>query len=226
MGRKNANGPVSSISDLESLDSDIPFTLGSSAQGPGGSVFMIRGSSARRRESDYTSEEKYLSLGIEEINDDNKQTDAGKADYWVPEKEDGKQSKRPYKREALDKSMASALKKGFERRDVLLSSLKLMGITAFIIDSQHATTVPEIMEHVHRVITFVGKENRTFAPTAFQRCLLYQDREGLLYNLVMPPYSAGLASKWQEYVDGFSAFQATIAFTTLLRSLPCAQEGT
>ncbi|CAB9519573.1 expressed unknown protein [Seminavis robusta] len=146
-------------------------------------------------------------------------------------KEDGKNkankklSKRPYKRDAINKAMASAMKKGVDRRDVILSSLKLMGITAFIIDSQHAATTSEVMEHVKRVITFVGKENRTFAPSPFQRCLLYQDRDRLLYNLTLPKYSAGLAGKWQEYVDSFSAFQATLAVAVLMRSLPCSQEG-
>lgn len=177
---------------------------------------------------------KYLPLGIQEIPDSDTEH-AQDESYWNnnnsnaldnTNNKDGKPSKRPYKRDAIDKSMASALKKGMERSDVVLSSLKLMGITAFIIDSKHATTTPDIMEHVQRVITFVGKENRTFSPNLFQRCLLYQDQDGLLYNLVLPTYTAGLASKWQEYVDGFSAFQAILALTVLLRSLPCAEEGT
>lgn len=233
MGRHNAHGTVSSISFNNSdLESDGVSEIESAAQAPGGSVFMVRGSSVRQNgdEHECLSEQslRYLPLGIQEINEHDKSPEVNaESSYWVQEKQkDGKKNKRPYKREAIDKSMASALKKGVERRDVILSSLKLMGITAFIIDAQHATTTPEIMEHVERVITFVGKENRTFAPIIFQRCLLYQDKEGLLYNLVLPKYSAGLASKWQEYVDGFSAFQATTAFAVLLRSLPCAQEGT
>jgi len=176
---------------------------------------------------------KYLSPGITELEDAGK--DCVHDSYWsnknITSKENNngeseKQSKRPYKRDAIDKAMAAALKKGMDRRDVVLSSLKLMGITAFIIDSKHASNTAEIMEHVQCVITFVGKENRTFAPTVFQRCLLYQDHDGLLYNLVLPKYTAGLASKWQEYVDSFSAFQAILAFSILLRSIPCIEEGT
>lgn len=235
MGRNNARGPVSSISferrHRSDFESDVMSAVGSGAPATGGSVLMVRGSSTRQGsagETDCFSEDnKYLPLGIHEINeDDKKDSSLDSETYWDPgQKKGGKTTKRPYKREAIDKAMASALKKGMERRDVVLSSLKLMGVTAFIIDSQHAASIPAIMEHVQRVVSFVSKENRTFAPTTFQRCLLYQDQDGLLYNLVLPPYSAGLASKWQEYVDSFSAFQATVAFTTLLRSLPCAQDG-
>lgn len=232
MRRNSVNGAVSSSSFRSAgsdVESEIPST--SVSGGQAGSVLMVRGTSARGTGEDHDclSEEnlKYLPLGIQEINEDGKNvTSISEAEtYWATEhRKDGKQNKRPYKREAIDKSMASALNKGVERRDVILSSLKSMGITAFIIDSQHAATTPEVMEHVLRVITFVGKENRTFAPAVFQRCLLYQDGEGLLYNLVLPKYSAGLACKWQEYVDSFSAFQATLAFALLLRSLPCAEE--
>ena len=193
----------------------------------GGSVYMV---------SNCLSEEnrKYLPLGIQEIPDNGTDDHAQDESYWSsnnninnPDEDNNnnKPSKRPYKRDAIDKSMASALKKGLERNDAVLSSLKLMGITAFIIDAQHAKTTPDIMDHVQRVITFVGKENRTFSPNVFQRCLLYQDRDGLLYNLVLPTYTAGLASKWQEYVDGFSSFQAILTLSILLRSLPCAEEG-
>ena len=222
MRRPHPVGTTSSISfdTASDIASEAQSSLACrSPTAGGGSVYMV---------SNCLSDEslKYLPLGIQEVPDSDT-NHANNESYWnnAEHKNDGKPSKRPYKRDAIDKSMASALKKGMERRDVILSSLKLMGITAFIIDSQHATNTPDIMEHVQRVITFVGKENRTFAPTVFQRCLLYQDKDGLLYNLVLPTYTAGLASKWQEYVDSFSAFQAILALTVLIRSLPCAEEG-
>ena len=224
----NTTGTQSaSFETASDIESEAQSSLGCRSPTGAGSVYMV---------SNCLSEEnlKYLPLGIQEMPDDDT-NHAQDESYWNSNHntsdnndtgKDEKPSRRPYKRDAIDKSMASALKKGMERRDVILSSLKLMGITAFIIDSQHATTTPDIMEHVQRVITFVGKENRTFAPAVFQRCLLYQDKDGLLYNLVLPTYTAGLASKWQEYVDGFSAFQAILALSLLLRSLPCAEEGT
>jgi hypothetical protein len=183
------------------------------------SVFMVRGSDVRSLPPAEDSNRRYLSLGIQEIHE-NKNNHEARVDNTLI-----KQVQRPYKRDAINKAMAAALKKGRDRRDVILSSLKIMGITAFIIDARHAATTPEIMEHVRRVITFVSAENRTFAPASFQRCLLYQDKDGLLYNLTLPKYSAGLASKWQEYVDSFSAFRATIAVAVLMRSIPCSQEG-
>jgi hypothetical protein len=215
-----AVGTVSSVSfdsDASELGSLEASAVHSGAHA--NSVYMVRGSSVRSLPPVEDSNRRYLSLGIHEIHE---------TTHHAPVEnscQKGKQVQRPYKRDAINKAMASALKKGRDRRDVILSSLKLMGITAFIIDARHATTTPEIMEHVRRVITFVSAENRTFAPTAFQRCLLYQDKDGLLYNLMLPKYSAGLASKWQEYVDSFSAFQATLAVAVLMRSMPCSQEG-
>lgn len=226
--RPHQAGTVSSISfdTASDLDCSIPSNLGGDRTGRGGgggSVYMVRGGESVLSEENL----RYLPIGIQEVPDNDNMETINEESYWCPEHANGeKKSKRPYKRDAIEKSMASALKKGMERRDAILSCLKLMGITAFIIDSKHATTTPEIMEHVKRVITFVGKENRTFAPITFQRCLLYQDKDGLLYNLVLPRFCAGLTSKWQQYVDVFSAFQAILALLILLRSLPCVEEGT
>lgn len=220
MKQKIGIGDIMSFESEASSDIACGSTANQESNAPSGgtgSVYMVRGSG---HESESESNARYLPLGIQEIQENNEMDEA----YW---KENTKKNnkKRPYKREAIDKAVSSALKRGEDRRDIVLQYLKLMGITAFIVDSHHATTTPEIMEHVQRVIAFVSKENRAFVPVIFQRCLLYQDKDGLLYNLVLPQHCAGLAGRWQEYVDAFSAFQATISVAVLLRSFPCLEKG-
>ena len=56
---------------------------------------------------------------------------------------------------------------------------------------------------------------------SFQRCLLYLDGQGRLYNLTLSNHSIGPASRYMEYLTTFSNMEAIIALTILCRSAPC-----
>ena len=122
----------------------------------------------------------------------------------------------------------------------------LVGVKVYVIDSASTTNAEEVLQHVKRVIRYVATENRsrrggvasdntqvnsvssqeaaastTLNNHSFQRCLLYLDGQGRLYNLTLSTHSIGPASRYMEYLTTFSNMEAIIALTILCRSVPC-----
>ena len=54
-----------------------------------------------------------------------------------------------------------------------------------------------------------------------QRCFLYRDQNGRLYNLTLKNGCGGLAGSWMSGNTSFSGLQALVAMTVLSRVLPC-----
>jgi hypothetical protein len=60
-----------------------------------------------------------------------------------------------------------------------------------------------------------------------QRCILYRDPEGRLFNLTLASHTTAQAKKWEDSIQSFSVVQAVCIFVLLLRAYPCAtKEGT
>lgn len=70
----------------------------------------------------------------------------------------------------------------------------------------------KVVEHASKSKTY-GSQN--------QRCFLYKDQNGRLYNLTLKNGSGGLAGSWQSANTSFSGLQALVALTVLSRVLPC-----
>jgi hypothetical protein len=98
----------------------------------------------------------------------------------------------------------------------------------FVIDSSTIRNTEEVVHHIRRVVGFVASENsiepRT-GPLGFQRCLLYQDEQGRLFNLMLSKHCIGPAATWLEYLESFSGRLAMIALVVLSRSVPCLLDG-
>jgi hypothetical protein len=58
-----------------------------------------------------------------------------------------------------------------------------------------------------------------------QRCLLYRDPDGRLFNLTLASHTTALAARWEGLLQSFSVLQAISLLVILLRSYPCATEG-
>jgi hypothetical protein len=97
-----------------------------------------------------------------------------------------------------------------------------------VIDSKTTANAQDVLRHVKRVIDFVSTKKRTEASTCVegQRCLLYLDEQGRLFNLTLSGHSIAPANTWMEYLDTFSNLEAIIALTILCRSIPCMTSGT
>lgn len=55
----------------------------------------------------------------------------------------------------------------------------------------------------------------------YQRCLLYQDSQGNLFNLVLAKHASGPSEKWLDFLHSYSGVQAMMALVILCRSFPC-----
>ncbi|KAL7569922.1 hypothetical protein ACA910_008583 [Epithemia clementina (nom. ined.)] len=139
---------------------------------------------------------------------------------------------KPYKREMISNEIANN-EPGDERRAAVINALRDLGVKVFIIEAKSIETTSDILHHIHRVIDYVSRENQMFSlgqldengehldPLGFQRCLLYQDRSGRLFNLVIAQHAVGPASKFEELMDSFKGVEAMVALTVLCRSFSC-----
>jgi len=133
----------------------------------------------------------------------------------------------PYKTERLNQQIKNN-SPGSGRRTAIIETLQEMGVKVFIIDAKSVKSTADVVLHIRRVVGFVARENsiepRT-GPLGFQRCLLYQDQQGRLFNLMLPSHSTGPSGPYLQYLESFSGREAMIAATVLCRSLPCMTEG-
>jgi len=111
-----------------------------------------------------------------------------------------------------DKSLNSTA-----RRDAVFKTLETLGIKTFIVVSGHEDNTSEILQRVRDVIEFVSILKRSHT-SSLKCCLLFQDTDGLLYNLNVPTTSAGPYSQWQANVNEFSGIQAMGAVAVLARA--------
>ena len=143
---------------------------------------------------------------------------------------------KPYKREMIITEITNN-EPGDERRAAVINCLRDLGVKVFIIEAKSIETTSDILHHIHRVIDYVSRENQMYSlgqldengehldPLGFQRCLLYQDRSGRLFNLVIAPHAVGPASKFEELLDSFRGLEAMIGLTVLCRSFSCTVSG-
>lgn len=159
--------------------------------------------------------------------DQNDDTDSDDDNFVCEIDEMGTKVCPPHKTEVLEEQISST-KPGMERRSAVIRSLQQMRVRVYVIEGKSIRNTKEILDHIRRVVGFVARENRIHektGPLGDQRCLLYQDTEGRLFNLTLPKHAVGPASRWEEYLDSFSGKEAMIALTVLCRSFPCATEG-
>lgn len=144
---------------------------------------------------------------------------------------------KPYKREMIANEITNH-EPGDERRAAVINALRDLGVKVFIIEAKSIETTSDILHHIHRVIDYVSRENQMYSlgqldengdhldPLGFQRCLLYQDRSGRLFNLVVAPHAVGPASKFEEMLDSFNGIEAMVALTVLSRTFSCVMNDT
>jgi hypothetical protein len=114
-------------------------------------------------------------------------------------------------------------------RIAVIQALRDLGVKVFVIDGSVVKKTIDIVSHIKRISSYVARENTVepfTGPLGFQRCLLYKDKQGRLFNLTLPQHAIGPVGRWQEYLETFSVTEAVVALTVLCRSFPCMAEGT
>jgi hypothetical protein len=138
----------------------------------------------------------------------------------------------PYKTELFQQQMNEHAS-GSDRRMAIICALQDLGIKVFVIDGINTPNgnTADVLHHVTRVVKYQARENRAI-PTetngpllGYQRCLLYQDNQGRLFNLVLSQHATAPAQKYVDYFDRFSNAKALIALLVLCRVLPSTTDG-
>ena len=106
---------------------------------------------------------------------------------------------------------------------VYFSKPNSRSITVYLTE-HHSINIYVIAKVVAHVTASISDRSR--ADYDNQRCFLYRDEKGRLYNLMMGDHSAGLASTWRALLVSFSGLEAMFAITTLARIFACVGRGT
>ena len=127
-----------------------------------------------------------------------------------------------YQKEKLDLVIRDFSVNSTSRRDAVFKVLEGMGVKTFIVVSGREDNVKEIVQRVRDVIGFVSILKRS-GLDKLNCCLLFQDKDGFLYNLVVPKEMAGPHEQYQASLSEFSCVQAMGALTVLSRTFACMQ---
>jgi len=105
-----------------------------------------------------------------------------------------------------------------------IDALKDLGITVYLAepDSVDISILSKVVEHASSSSYFDRATGRMEGE--HQKCLLYRDERGRLYNLVLANGCSGLAETWKSLLISFSGLQALVALSVLTRAFSCLDE--
>lgn len=131
---------------------------------------------------------------------------------------------RSYRREELVKEIDSANKNGKQGHAEVLETLRNARILVYIIDAKVCVTLTDVVNGIRRTIGHVIRDKEHRGHPKNQKCLLYRDYDGRLFNLVLTSEYTNLEGTWKGNMESFSVVLATALVTFLVRSLSCAFE--
>jgi hypothetical protein len=131
---------------------------------------------------------------------------------------------RSYRRDQLIQEIDSANKRGLEGHADVLKTLRNARILVYIIDAKVCVKLTDVVDGILRVVDHVCRDPEYQDHPSNQKCLLYRDYDGRLFNLVLTSDYSNLEGKWRGNFDSFSVVQAAALLTFLTRSLSCAFE--
>lgn len=127
-----------------------------------------------------------------------------------------------YGKERLERVIKDLTLNSTTRRDAVFRKLEGMGVKTFIVVAGREDNTVEIVQRVRDVIDFVSLLKRS-GLQELRSCLLFQDMDGLLYNLVVPKQTAGPFEQFQTNLCEFSSIQAMGALCVLVRTFSCVK---
>jgi len=101
----------------------------------------------------------------------------------------------------------------------VIDQLKEFGITVYL--AEHGSVDMFLLKQVVHHVT-ASKTDRSRSRYECQRCLLYRDENGRLFNLTLNNGAGGLAGTWKSLLISYSGMQAMAALTILARAFACA----
>ncbi|KAL3905831.1 MAG: hypothetical protein SGILL_009520 [Bacillariaceae sp.] len=123
-----------------------------------------------------------------------------------------------YRRDELIREIDAASQKGY---GAILKTLRDAGVLVYIIDAKVCITLHEMVDSVRQVIENVCRDSEYRDHPKNQKCLLYRDVDGRLFNLTFTSEFTSLSATWTDLLHSFSIVQALILLTFLTRSFSC-----
>ncbi|CAB9519575.1 expressed unknown protein [Seminavis robusta] len=130
-----------------------------------------------------------------------------------------------YGKEKLQRIVDDEKINSINKRDLVFKLLETMSIKTFIVVSGSEDNTAELLQRVRDVIDFIAILRRTRAKRTLKCCILFQDFDGLLYNLVLPTEAIGTHQTWHSNMNEFSGVVAVSALSVLSRVCPCLIAG-
>jgi hypothetical protein len=127
-----------------------------------------------------------------------------------------------YRRDRLIREIDAASQKGY---GAILNALKEAGVLVYIIDAKICISLHEIVNSVRQVIEHVCRNPEYRDHPKNQRCLLYRDVDGRLFNLTLTSEFTSLEASWKDVLSSFSILQAMVLLTFLTRSFSCGVDN-
>lgn len=99
-----------------------------------------------------------------------------------------------------------------------IDQLKEFGITVYL--AEHDTVNMKLLRQVISHVS-ANKNDNSRERHENQRCILYRNKDGQLFNLTLNNGSGGLAGAWKNLIISFSGLQAMVAMCVLARAFAC-----
>mmetsp|Transcript_3819 Transcript_3819/g.10024 ORF Transcript_3819/g.10024 Transcript_3819/m.10024 type:complete len:577 (-) Transcript_3819:175-1905(-) len=131
---------------------------------------------------------------------------------------------RSYRRDQLIREIDSANRRGSEGHNDVLKTLRNARILVYIIDAKVSVTLTEVVDGIRRIVDHICRDPEYQDHPRNQKCLLYRDYDGRLFNLVLTSEYSYVDAIWRGYFDSFSVVQAAALLMFLTRFLGCAFE--
>jgi hypothetical protein len=136
----------------------------------------------------------------------------------------GKSGCRSYRRDRLIRDIDDAHVNGRDGHDTVLTTLRDAGVMVYIIDSKVCITLDDVVDAIRKVIAHVCSDKESLSHPNHEKCLLYRDVEGRLFNLTVVSTYISLTPTWESNLQSCSVLQATTLLVILQRSFACAVE--
>ena len=120
----------------------------------------------------------------------------------------------PFKQQLLQMEVDNALLNNTDHNNII-SKLCDMGIKVYLLMYDSS----DLKKDLEQIVEDASHDDWTTCD--FNRCCLFKDDNGRVFNTILSGGASGLASTWASNKATFSGLHATLAMTVLSRSLAC-----
>jgi len=125
-----------------------------------------------------------------------------------------------YKHQAVQEELLSILESNDSDHNKVIAKLIELGVVVYIVTYDSTDLFRDLIE----ITIHASNHNPRYASN--NRCCLYKDSKGRVFNVVVSGGTEGLAGTYDSNFISFSGFEATSAAVVLFRSFACLDQDT